>query len=83
VASNPRETTDQLEAFVRLLPITEHDLGSIRVARVRLPGPAARALGLDARTATLGTAAFVEADVLLGEDGMARAIRVVQEGFSN
>jgi hypothetical protein len=82
-AFRPREATGQLGSFVRLLPITEHDLGSIRVARVRLPGQAVRALGLEAQPTSFGTAEFVEADVLLGEDGMARAIRVVEESSSN
>jgi hypothetical protein len=66
------------EPFVRLLPMTEQELGTIRLARVRLRGQAARTLGLEARMPLPGADGFVEADVLLGEDGLARAIRFVR-----
>jgi hypothetical protein len=56
----------------------EQELGTIRLARVRLPDQAVRTLGLDARAPLPGVDGFVEADVLLGEDGLARAIRFVR-----
>jgi hypothetical protein len=68
----------EVEPFVRLLPMTEQELGTIRLARVRLRGQAARTLGLETRMPLPGADGFVEADVLLGEDGLARAIRFVR-----
>lgn len=68
----------EVEPFVRLLPMTEQELGTIRLARVRLRGQAAQTLGLEARMPLPGADGFVEADVLLGEDGLARAIRFVR-----
>lgn len=68
----------EVEPFVRLLPMMEQELGTIRLARVRLPDQAVRTLGLDARAPLPGVDGFVEADVLLGEDGLARAIRFVR-----
>jgi hypothetical protein len=68
----------EVEPFVRLLPLMEEELGTIRLARVRLPDQAIRTLGLDIRTPLPGVDGFVEADVLLGEDGLARAIRFVR-----
>jgi len=70
--------TAEVEPFVRLLPMTQEELGTIRLARVRLRGQAARTLGLEARIPLPGADGFVEADVLLGEDGLARAIRFVR-----
>ena len=70
--------TPEVEPFVRLLPMTQEELGTIRLARVRLRGQAARTLGLEARMPLPGADGFVEADVLLGEDGLARAIRFVR-----
>ena len=75
-AAEPAAT--ETEPFVRLLPMTEQELGTIRLARVRLRGQAARSLGLEARMPLPGADGFVEADVLLGEDGLARAIRFVR-----
>jgi len=68
----------EIEPFVRLLPMTEEELGTIRLARVRLRGQLAQTLGLGARMPLPGADGFVEADVLLGEDGLARAIRFVR-----
>ena len=68
----------EIEPFVRLIPMTEQELGTIRLARVRLRGQAAQTLGLEARMPLPGADGFVEADVLLGEDGLARAIRFVR-----
>jgi hypothetical protein len=65
------------EPFVRLLPLTNEELAGIRLARVRMRGQAAQTLGLDLRIPSPGADGFVEADVLLGEDGLARAIRFV------
>jgi hypothetical protein len=81
--ATPRRTGIQPVAgeagpFVRLLPMMEQELGTIRLARVRLPDQAVRTLGLGARTPLSGIDGFVEADVLLGEDGVARAIRFVR-----
>jgi hypothetical protein len=53
----------------------DEEIGALRIARVRLRGPAAAVLGLDGRLPPMGPDEFVEADVLLGEDGLARAIR--------
>ena len=68
----------EVEPFVRLLPMMAQELGTIRLARVRLPDQAVRTLGLDVRAPLPGVDGFVEADVLLGEDGLARAIRFVR-----
>jgi hypothetical protein len=63
--------------FVPLMPLTERELtGSFQIVRVQMPRASLSAL----------TSPFehpnevVEADVLLGEDGMARAIRVSTNG---
>jgi hypothetical protein len=56
--------------------LAKDELTGMRMARVRLSFPAAERLGLvDYR---LGSGESIEADVLLGEDSMARAIRVVR-----
>jgi hypothetical protein len=69
--------TQSREEFVPLMPMTEHELrGPFQIVRVQMP------------RASLGTLRspldhpneLVEADVLLGEDGMARAIRVSTNG---
>jgi hypothetical protein len=70
--------TRVVESFLPLLPMTDGEFGIVRLARVRLPGRAADALGFDLWTPAPGADGFVEADVLLGEDGMARAIRFVR-----
>jgi hypothetical protein len=68
----------EAESFVPLLPMTAREFGGARLARVRFRGGAASALGLGVRLPAPSTDGFVEADVLLGEDGMARAIRFVR-----
>ncbi len=73
-----RSTPVDVEPFVRLLPVTEQELTGIRLARVRMRGQAAQTLGFDLRIPAPGADGFVEADVLLGEDGLARAIRFVR-----
>ncbi|NOT27223.1 MAG: hypothetical protein HOP16_14090 [Acidobacteria bacterium] len=73
-----RAAPADVEPFVRLLPMTDQELAGIRLARVRMRGQAAQTLGLDLRMPAPGADGFVEADVLLGEDGLARAIRFVR-----
>ena len=68
---------DDTRAFVALSPVAAQDLGSVRVMRVRLPGAAVRTLGLAVPVPAVQQDGFVQADVLLGEDGMARAIRLL------
>ena len=77
-ASPVRAVAADVQPFVRLLPTTEQELEGIRLARVRMRGQAARTLGLDLDMPSPGADGFVEADVLLGEDGLARAIRFVR-----
>ena len=68
--------------FVPLMPMTADELsGSFQIVRVQMPRAA---LGALAATVDVGRADDpVEADVLLGEDGMARAIRVSTDGSVN
>ena len=63
--------------FVSLMPMTERELsGSFQIVRVQMPRAS-----LGALTSPLDRPSeLVEADVLLGEDGMARAIRVSTNG---
>ena len=71
-ASEPSTVTSSIE-FVPLMPITEHELtGSFQIVRVQMPSASLGAL----RSPLTGPNELVEADVLLGEDGRARAIRV-------
>jgi len=74
IAQSPVPESD---VFVPLMPMTEQELaGSFKLVRVQMP------------RASLGTLRspldhpneLIEADVLLGEDGMARAIRVSTSG---
>lgn len=59
--------------FVPLVPLAEHELaGSFQIVRVQMPRASLGAL----TSPFEHPGEFVEADVLLGEDGMARAIRV-------
>lgn len=59
--------------FVPLMPLSEHELaGSFQIVRVQMPRASLGAL----TSPFEHPSEFVEADVLLGEDGMARAIRV-------
>jgi hypothetical protein len=75
-ATAAMEPAHRIESFTSLQPLSDADLLGVRMARVRLSAPAAERLGLvDIR---LGTEESIEADVLLGEDGMARAIRIVR-----
>ncbi len=59
--------------FVPLMPLSEYELsGSFQIVRVQMPRASLGALTSPFEHPN----EFVEADVLLGEDGMARAIRV-------
>jgi hypothetical protein len=74
-ASPKRVTVD----FVPLVPMAADELsGSFQIVRVQMPRAA---LGALAGTVDIGRADDpVQADLLLGEDGMARAIRVSANG---
>ena len=63
--------------FIPLMPLTEQELGgSFHLVRVQLPGASLGRL----RPPLQPPNEMVEADVLLGEDGMARAIRISTNG---
>jgi len=65
------------DVFVPLMPMTEQELrGSFQLVRVQMPRASLGAL----RSPLDHPNELVEADVLLGEDGMARAIRVSASG---
>jgi len=62
---------------VPLMPMTEQELsGPFQIVRVQMPRASLGAL----RSPLDHPNELVEADVLLGEDGMARAIRVSTSG---
>jgi len=59
--------------FLPLVPLSEHELtGAFQIVRVQMPRASLGAL----TSPFEHPSEFVEADVLLGEDGMARAIRI-------
>jgi len=65
------------DVFVPLMPMTDQELrGSFQLVRVQMPRASLGAL----RSPLDHPNELVEADVLLGEDGMARAIRVSASG---
>ena len=75
--ANPANPSYSRDEFMPLMPLTERELaGPFQIVRVQMP------------LASLGTLRsplehpneVIEADVLLGEDGMARAIRVSTGG---
>ena len=69
--------TQSLDEFVPLMPMTERELsGPFQLVRVQMPRASLGAL----RSPLEHPNELVEADVLLGEDGMARAIRVSTSG---
>jgi len=75
VAQSP--VTDSPIEFVPLVPITEQELsGPFQIVRVQMPNAALGTL----RSPLEHPNELVEADVLLGEDGRARAIRVNTNG---
>jgi hypothetical protein len=65
-------------AFEELTPFDVEGMGGVRMMRVRLTPRAASSLGLMAQ-ASVSSDGYVQADVLVGEDGMARAIRLVHQ----
>ena len=74
--TNPTRPT-LADEFVPLMPMTEQDLaGPFQLVRVQMPRASLGAL----RSPLEHPNELVEADVLLGEDGMARAIRVSASG---
>ena len=78
----PTERSDAANAameFVPLMPIADHDLGgAFQIVHVQMPRAALGALAPPLQH----PAEIVEADVLLGEDGVARAIRISTNGSS-
>jgi len=71
--STQSPVTPSPDAFVPLMPMTAQELtGSFQIVRVQMPRASLGAL----RSPLEQPNELVEADVLLGEDGMARAIRV-------
>ena len=70
--------TEQRIAFEELTPLDVEGMGGVRMMRVRLTSGAASSLGLMAH-ASVAADGYVQADVLVGEDGMARAIRLVHQ----
>ena len=75
IAQSP--ITQSPDAFMPLMPMTEQELrGSFQLVRVQMPRASLGVL----RSPFDHPNELVEADVLLGEDGMARAIRVSTSG---
>jgi hypothetical protein len=75
IAQSP--ITPSLDEFVPLMPMTERELsGPFQLVRVQMPRASLGALQSPLELPN----ELVEADVLLGEDGMARAIRVSKSG---
>ncbi len=69
--------TQSLDEFVPLMPMTERELtGPFQLVRVQMPRASLGVL----RSPLEPPNELIEADVLLGEDGMARAIRVSKSG---
>jgi hypothetical protein len=72
--------TQSADEFVPLMPMSEQELsGPFQIVRVQMPRASLGALRLPLEHPN----ELVEADVLLGEDGMARAIRVSTSGSFN
>jgi hypothetical protein len=76
----PRTPVNDVEVATEFMPLVEgQEVGSLenaRIIRVELPGSALSALGFSGLPET--TAEPVEAEVVLGHDGLARAIRFVR-----
>jgi hypothetical protein len=54
-------------------------MSGARLVRLEVPRETVTALGLDADVSMLGTSSpFVMADVVVGDDGLARAVRFVR-----
>ena len=75
--TNATHPTNPSDEFVPLMPMTPQELtGPFQIVRVQMPRASLGAL----RSPLDHPSELVEADVLLGEDGMARAIRVSTGG---
>jgi hypothetical protein len=73
----PREEAESVTEFVPLVASGTPPLASGQLVRVKLPRSALNALGLPLDLARAGES--VQADVLVGDDGLARAIRLVRQ----
>ena len=73
----PSAVVEPSVTFEGLAPLDAEQFGAVRMMRVRLTSGAASSLGL--AHASLAGDGFVQADVLVGEDGLARAIRLVHQ----
>lgn len=73
----PREDAESVTDFVPLVANGAPPLASGQLVRVKLSRSALNALGLPLNLSRAGEA--VQADVLLGDDGLARAIRLVRQ----
>jgi hypothetical protein len=75
-----RDDPVEVEVVTQFFPLREGEdltaLESLQLVRVELPGSALSEVGLPVNIETANE--LVEADVLLGQDGMARAIRFVR-----
>lgn len=72
------ETAPEVGAFLALGPTSEDELGgALQLMRVRIRGSALRAFGVPLEP--FRDERHFQADVLIGEDGMARAIRFVRD----
>lgn len=75
--TTPTNPSYSPEEFVPLMPLTERELaGPFQIVRVQMPRASLGTL----RSPLEHPNEVIEADVLLGEDGMARAIRVSASG---
>jgi len=76
----PVDSSDEAEVFTRFFPLREGEdftaLDSMQLVRVELPGSALSEVGLPVDPETVNEP--VKADVVLGQDGLARAIRFVR-----
>jgi hypothetical protein len=73
-------SSDEAEVVTRFFPLREGEdlttLESLQFVRVELPGSAPSEVGLPVDPETVSEP--VKADVVLGQDGLARAIRFVR-----
>jgi hypothetical protein len=77
-AARPERDQVQVEVatFVPLVPMSDTEMvGTVQVVRVQLPGYALGAFGVPVDRSV---EEWIQADVLVGEDGLARAIRFIQ-----
>jgi hypothetical protein len=73
----PSAVVEPSVTFEGLGPLDAEQFGAVRMMRVRLTSGAASSLGL--ADASWSGDGYVQADVLVGEDGLARAIRLVHQ----